>query len=391
MVSPYFLPIVGGSETQAWYLSRALQARGLAVEAVTCQMTGLSVKETREGLVIYRLPGILNRIRYEDLSPLARLKAQFLFNLIVARFIYRHRWRYDVIHRHTAAYPFDLVFAGRLGKGTVAKVATAGDITFAHSQVAALSPHWGSFIRRLNAWALKKVDAIISLSAEIEAELKSLGLSDNIRHIPNGVDTDLFRPVEIAARNGLRERLGLPEGPVILFSGRLVRRKGVDVLLRAAWEIITSGQTIHILILGQGPEGGNLRALVQELNLGSHVTFLGEKGQEEVASYLQSADLYVFPSRREGLPNALLEAMAAGLAVVGSATGGVMDVIESEVNGLLVAPDDTAELAQAITVLLTDEEKRKVLGTTAREKVIADFSLNRVTDKYIELYREIGC
>ncbi len=168
----------------------------------------------------------------------------------------------------------------------------------------------------------------------------------------------------------------------LLAVGRLVAKKGYPVLLEALARTIAAGHAVSLTIIGTGDERGPVEALVERLGLAGSVCMLGACTQQQVAAALRDADAFVQASRvladgdRDGIPNALLEAMAAGLAVVATCVGGIPEVIADGVTGLLVAPEDPGALADALGRLADDPALRARLGAGARAHAVA--SLDRV-------------
>lgn len=167
--------------------------------------------------------------------------------------------------------------------------------------------------------------------------------------------------------------------PVIGGVGRLDRQKGFDVLVDAL--ALLPG--VSAVVVGDGPERDALMRRAYDRSVADRFMILGWK--EEVGPFLRSLDLFVLPSRFEGLPLALLESMAAGVAVVASDVGGVGEAVVSEESGSLVPADDAPALAAAIRGLLDDEERRKRLGARAREVWRARFTAERMQQRYVDI------
>jgi glycosyltransferase involved in cell wall biosynthesis len=388
MVNPYYLPIVGGSEIYAHRLGCRLLKHGFSVDVLTAGFRGLPQRDNLDGIDVFRLPGVFDETRYEELSPLRKLRAQLALIAGLNRFLLARGSNYSILHRHTLVYPFEVFLAKSIGIKTVGIVATAGDPSFVRSEVARQVQVWRPTIRAINTWALCRFDAVISTSHQITAELATLGVPDtSIHRIPYGVDTGHFAPVAESSKLSLRRQLGLPEGPLVIFTGRLVHRKGVDVLLEAWSTACRQVTDATLLIAGAGSEHGSLTEQSRALGLESCVRFLGEL--DDVVPYLQAADIYAFASRGEGLPNSVLEAMASGLCTVATRIGGVVDAIQDGRNGILVPMDDAEALAGALERLLADPAKRRRLGEQARRTVIRDYSLDMATERYVRLYQQL--
>jgi glycosyltransferase involved in cell wall biosynthesis len=175
--------------------------------------------------------------------------------------------------------------------------------------------------------------------------------------------------------------------PYILAIGRLVPQKGFDVLLRA---MATEGlQTHDLLLAGDGGERASLEKLAADLKLDGRVRFLGQVQRPQAASLFRSCDMVVFPSRAdEGLPVVCAEAMAAGKPIIGTRVGGVPEAVVPERTGLIVAPEDPAELAVAIARLLADAPMRRSMGEAARQRA-GMFSWPVIAGMYREVYGNV--
>jgi glycosyltransferase involved in cell wall biosynthesis len=239
---------------------------------------------------------------------------------------------------------------------------------------------------------LRDADAFVAMSRLIHDEIVAAGIApEKVRHIPHGVDTERFRPATPAERAELRLRFGLPaEGRIVAFTGRLLRGKGLETLLEA---FASQEQRAHLLIVGSG-DGQMLsvedvvRERITRPDLVGRVTMTGRV--DNVEDYLRAADVFAFPSEFEGLGLSLIEAQACGLACVGSRTGGIVDVIEEGVTGLLVNPGHATDLAATLGVLLSDEERRAALGAAARKRARYQFDVKESVDRYRALFHEIS-
>ena len=358
-------PITGGAQRQIAAVAPLLCAAGVAVEVWTRAVPGLPGFERIAGVPVHRLgrAGAFASARFAA-AACARLL----------------RSRPDVLHAYSLFSPAAVALLARrvLGVPTVVKVLRGGNLGDA---VRLRHKPFGA--QRAAALA-RGIDRFVSISGEIDGELDALGVPAARRcAIPNGVDTNRFRPAEPRARAALRARLGLPDAPLAIYAGRLVPEKCVDGLL-AAWALVTrTHPDATLAVLGSGPCEPALRRAAPP-----GVRFLGDV--DDVAPHLRAADLFVLPSRTEGLSNALLEAMATGIAVVATAVGGAVDLIEDGENGRLVPADDREALAGALASLLADGALRQQLGARARARVLADYALPVVAERLTGLYRDLG-
>ena len=194
---------------------------------------------------------------------------------------------------------------------------------------------------------------------------------------PLGVDIERFRPQA-------RERAA---GPFrILCVGRLAPAKGQQVLVQAARLLRDAGKDIRLSFVGDGPDAERLRQAVAAARLDDCVEFTGALNQVEVRKRYADADAFVLSSFAEGIPVVLMEAMASGIPCVSTRITGIPELIRSDEEGLLVAPSDAAELAQALSQLIDDPARRARIGTAARARVAADYHLQRNVARLANLF-----
>jgi len=195
-----------------------------------------------------------------------------------------------------------------------------------------------------------------------------------IEIVPNGIDLDEFSPA-----------IGPSAGPMRLICvSRLIPRKAIDVLIKSFVAVHARFPQSELTIVGDGTLDRHLRRLAQDLGLGCAVRFAGYQPHEAMAEFYRSADLFVLPSRFEGMSNALLEAMSSGLPVVVTDTGGVTELVED--NGIVVQRSDPDELASAILTLLDDDDRRRHAGAASR-KIAEEFGWRSVAHSYLDMYR----
>jgi len=228
--------------------------------------------------------------------------------------------------------------------------------------------------------------AVIAISSEVKEHLiADLKLdAKNISVINNGIDTGNFG--DFSARDDMRKDLGINDALLVGIIARLSDVKGHIYLIRAMRQVIKTFPTAKLLIIGEGKMKNALIKEVDVSGIKENVLFIPEAGNTR--DVLAAMDIFVMPSLQEGLGLALMEAMAQGLAVVGSAVGGIKTLIQDEVNGLLVGPADVEELAKAIAELLRDPDKRRNLGANARKFIIANFSKEKMVDATERVYNK---
>lgn len=368
-------PLSGGAEAQAKSLAQALAARGVEVTVLTRAYPGLPASETVNGVTVSRLR-----------APGSGLLASVAFSFSLLFTLLRNREVYDIYHIHLASsHAIPAGFLGPiLGIPTTLKFGATrefGDIGTSRNK---FGGRWKlDFLKR-------RINAFVCTSREMVAELTAEGFDASLTHlIPNGVDTATWSPVSPSERAVLRAKLGLNDRPVALFSGRLEPQKGLEALLES-WKLIVANHPDAALILaGRGSQEVLLREKADRSGISSSVRFLGQLKPDDLRDYYRVADLFVLPSLAEGLSNALLEAMSCGLPVVASRVGGTEDLVSDGVNGLLMEPGSIQPLADAILRLLEDHPAALQKGMRARETVESGYSLERVAERYLELYRSL--
>jgi len=247
---------------------------------------------------------------------------------------------------------------------------------------------YGRLYLRLERALARLSFAVVHVSESQATEARALGLAPagRTRVIVNGIDAASVRAAAAGAPMS-RATLGLrPDALVLATIARFDPVKRLEVLVRALPLLVARVPEAQLLIVGDGPERGALRALARALAPGDRVVFAG--AIPDAARVLPVVDLYVTASRREGLPTAVLEAMACGLPVLATEAPGHVDAVEPEVTGRLVPLDDAPGLATAAGLLLRDPALRARMGGAGRERVERRFSRARMLAEIAALYRE---
>jgi sugar transferase (PEP-CTERM/EpsH1 system associated) len=286
------------------------------------------------------------------------------------------RERVDVLHTHL----FGSNTLGRL-LGRLAGV----PVIVAHE-------HWSTKASR-EVWvdrALYRLSdrILVPSAASKEMVIKAEGIPANrIDVVYNGVDTAIFG--QSGGRKEVRSELNIPADATVLgIVGRLSEEKGgVDVLIRAVARLSKTNPNLRLLVVGDGP----LRSSLEALAVGSAPsgTFIFTGTRNDVAHLLSAMDLFVLPSLNEALPIVVLEAMAAGLPVIATRVGGVPEIVDHEKTGLLVQPGSEDALHSALDRLISDPDLREQLAQAGRERVAADFTIERMVKHIEDLYEEL--
>jgi glycosyltransferase involved in cell wall biosynthesis len=206
--------------------------------------------------------------------------------------------------------------------------------------------------------------------------------------IYNGVDVTRFPVASVQATAQARRAIGMPVGvPLVGSLGRLHPQKGFSDLLTAFAQVRQRVSSVRLFVAGDGELRDDLEAQARSLGIAAAVTFAGVRA--DVSEILAALDVFVLPSLWEGMPNAVLEAMAAGLPVVATAVGGTPEVVVDRVTGLLVPPQDPGALARAIERLLRDPGLRRTMGRAGRRRVERHFHIQETVRQVQDLYEAL--
>jgi glycosyltransferase involved in cell wall biosynthesis len=238
-----------------------------------------------------------------------------------------------------------------------------------------------SVLTRLAAWALRQSDFVRAVSSSTQQKVSRVIPDKPVFIFPTYTDIELFLAEPEPAANA---------AGTVLFAGALIYLKGVHNLIEAMAAVGADYPRSRLVVVGRGEYRGELEKLAQRLGLSDRVTFTDELPQSLLRKYMQECHILVLPSLTEGLPRVLLEAMACGKPVIGTAVGGIPELIEDGVSGFLVPPDDVASLAESIKKLLADEGLARDMGQRGRDFVARTFSTERYVAGYAEIVERAG-
>jgi glycosyltransferase involved in cell wall biosynthesis len=383
MVISQFCPIIGGAEKQAQLLAQKLIEKGVEVKVVTGWWKMKTPrKEILNGVQIFRNFSFWGMWGVKGLRPLGVL----MYMISLAVYLVVHKNDYDIIHVHQALYPaFVSTFVGQqvLRKPVIVKTASSG-ITSDIEQLKQVP--LGNYQLR---YLLSKMNSLVTVSNAGGKEFTSLGFPESrIKNIPNGVAL----PHHGKVNYGQVKR--------VITTARLSKEKGIDILIRAWGHVVSEEKESKLVIVGDGTLMDELKKLAECLGVGESIIFTGMV--QNTTRYLIEADIFVLPSRAEGLSNALLEAMSYGLPCIGTYVGGNVELFGEEgnktiragefiisKNGLLVNQEDVKGLSDAMLYLIRNGSKREELGNCARLSVRENYSIELIADKYIRLYQHV--
>jgi len=288
------------------------------------------------------------------------------------------RGGFDLVHAHLPLAGVVARFAGRLARVPV--VYTEHNLQERYHPLTAHA-------NRLT-WGLQR--QVVAVSGEVAGSIaRRFGARVPVTVVQNGIEIPDLEELS-SGRQEVRRNLGIDEAAEVVGAVAVLRsQKRFDLWLEAAREIAASRPAARFLIVGDGPLRSELEALATELELAERIVFAGL--QTGVRPYLAAMDLFLISSEFEGLPLALLEAMAARLPVVATRVGGIPEVIETERSGVLVDFGDPHVLAVEVSRLLGDSEARRSLGRAARSRVEAGFSVARMARELEAIYARVVC
>lgn len=360
--SELFWPYIGGAEVFAAKLIRSLSQRGVEIRVVTshdtCELPDL---DQFDGVPVHRLPfravasgRAPGRLR-EVLTEVARLKTQF---------------RPDLVHIN-AVGPSTVFHLQTLGKDRVPTLVTL------QQEVLPNQTAGGTLLMRL----LMAVDRVVAVSNAVLAQAR--------RSLP------VIEPKSCCIYNGVEEPLVDPaplpwHPPTLLYLGRLVPAKRVEVVLAAMARLLIRHPQLRLLIAGDGPLRETLEARARELGIAHRVEFLGWVNPDDVYTVINSATCVLMPSLREGLPLVAVQAALMGRPIVASAVGGLVEVILDQHTGALVDPDDFEGFVSAVARVLEDPERATCQGMAGRAHARKTFDWEQTVLRYHEVYRGIA-
>jgi len=358
---------VGGSEHQMVEVASRQKARGYQVVAGCLSTEGSLIEILRDaGISVFEFNPKGGLFRPKGIFQLLRL----------ARFFQKHQ--FDVVQTHDLYSTLMGVPAAWLARVPVI-LSCRRDLS-----------HWWWYTP-FRRWILRLIQnrstyVIANSQAVRDFLVEKDGFDSKIvRVIRNGVDLERFLNIS-QDRQRLPSHLAFDSKLIAVVANMHFETKGHTDLIRAAAEVSRECPVARFLLIGDGAERAHIEAMVAELGLGKTVLFLGRRN--DVPSILACCDLFVLPSWAEGLPNSVLEAMAAGLPIVSTSVGGIPELIEDGVSGLLVSPKDSHALATAILRLLRDEQLAKRLAQSAQAQARKEFSFERLLSDLDRLYVE---
>lgn len=332
--------------------------------------------ETCVGHMRYARPGVLKlEERLPDCDVFA-LPHRLRMDAGLLKRLYREIKRRNIAAIHSHGYKPDFY------AGVAARLAGIPVISTCHL--------WTRATRALRAYAridallLRRFNRVVAVSQPIMRELKTAGVrEDRLDFIPNGVAVQQF----LSSRPAFRQLF--PYDAFIFGAAcRQVSAKGVDTLLRAMQHVAALLPRARLLIAGDGPSREDYRQMAQQLRIGDKVVFLGRC--DSMPEFYASLDTFVLPSLDEGLPVALLEAMASARMVIATNVGSVKDVVHDQENGLLIPPGNVLALTSAMLSVTSNQDRLSRFAGVARGTILAHYSSCQMVNRYASIYRGLA-
>jgi len=372
ILSQDFPPLIGGIAAHVYELSKALEKLGNEVHVIVPRYPyNLKNEEIVEGLHVHRVFQIRKRF----------LSGNFYipFGIMKLKSVIK-KYRIDVVHYHSS-YPESIITKFVKDIPVVFTLHESGFLEMAEKK---------KYEKRLR-FRISHPDKIIGPSIELATIPTKFGVQkEKTIFIPNGVDPQKFSPLIDSSE--IKKRHSLQGDLVVLCPRRLEPKNGVRYLVEALPAITKELNDVKFLFVGEGgykTERKTLEEKVRKYGLTNKVIFTGDIPNQEMPKYFAASDIVVLPSLIEATSIAGLEAMASGKALIGTSVGGIPQIIDDGLTGIIVPPRDPEALSIAILKLLKDDELRIKMGLNARKKVEREFTWDKIAQKTMEVYEEV--
>ena len=383
MLSWEFPPrIIGGISPHVYFLSKSLAKQGVKVYVVTCDFPGAPAHEVIDGVEVYRIDS------YKNPAP-DFASWVYLMNLNMqketAALARKLDIKIDVFHAHDW-----LVANAGIGLKHIFRKPLL--VTVHSTEMGrrdGLHTNTEKMIHETEAWLTYEAWKVICCSDYMIQHVKWVfGLpTDKLVMVPNGVNTDVYDDVKNNLKD-FRKNFALPEEKIILYVGRLVYEKGIHVLINAAPKILDKVDA-KFIIVGSGYMKEQLLNIVRSMGLEHKVLFEGFLDEHTLLKLQKCADVSVVPSLFEPFGIVALEAMAAKSAIVVSDTGGLSEIVEHDVTGVKVYPNNPDSLAWGITKILLDENYRNRIRENAYKKVQEKYDWEKIATQTKRIYEGV--
>jgi glycosyltransferase involved in cell wall biosynthesis len=386
MLNPFFLPYQGGTEKHVLEVSKRLAKKGFDITVLTVRLPGTKASEEFEGFKIKRANALFV---LDKLPPFSPVPPPIALSPVMNSEIRKEMHRNDLAHIHNRFFysPEDAKTVKKTGKRLC--------ITLHNARTQGISPQTDFFGKLYDETSgkaiMRECDAIAAVSRNtLEVTAPKELVEARGRVIYNGVDTKLFTVPRKSEELEFKEELGInPEKKVVLCVCRLAPQKGLQYLMQGFAIARKRFPDSHLVILGTGSEEEKLRKLGKQLKLGGDFSLIAEKVPEEkLVRIYQASDAFCLPSLWEPFGIVVVEAMACGKPVIGSAIGGIPEIVSKE-SGFLVQPKNPKAISERLAELFENEGKAKKMGLAGRRIVEGKFTWDNSARGYEKLYGEL--
>lgn len=365
-VSHEFPPIGGGGANACYFLTKGFAEKGHEVTLVTANYQGLPEEETQDDVHIIRV----NALRQHKEHCSFKEMLSYLMKAYPVAKKLQKKERFDI------CLVFFGIPSGPIGYLLKKKYKLPYVIRFGGGDVPGFQERFTK-VYKLIAPAIKLIwknaDALIANSQGLKDMALDFYDKKDFEIICNGVDTDIFHPIEKKETDEFR----------ILFVSRLIERKGLQFIIPQLQEIQKKvSKKVRLIVVGDGPYRETLEQIVREKNVQEMVEFVGQKDKKEIVSFYQKADVFILPSEKEGMPNVVLEAMACGLPIIMTPCEGSKELVTN--NGFIVNHED---FGKKIIECCEKPDMTKKLSVASRKNILDGFSWKRVVDNYEKLLK----
>ena len=393
-----FPPEFGGTGAMAYQLSQGLAQQGLSVEVITRQIVPPAAKQEYFGKVLVKRIAPAGRLKGLGWRAVPLLLGYLV--RLVALLVERSRQFDVVIVSGMKIIPLAAIPVCRiLGKKCIVRIESPFEIrepVSSESMTAmnsAMARGLMQVLSRLQSAVLRRAQTVIAISAEIETLLAgNPRIRSRVTKIPNTADLSRFKPLDEAAKAGLRRDLGIsPDRTVLVNVGRITRSKGMATLIRAWPAIVARHPEVLLVIVGSGKGywddcEDEVLECIRANHLEDHVLLVGQS--DRAHEYFQAADLFVTPSEYEGFALTLIEALGCGIPALTTSVGEAPQIIHEGSNGFLCTPKSQTDLCAKIEIALEQRASWSEMGRRARESVL-EFDVPRVSARYAILCRDL--
>jgi glycosyltransferase involved in cell wall biosynthesis len=383
-----YLPIFTGAAIRHNQLAQLLIEHGIKVNVLAPQTNGLCEHEVINNVEVARFPS----------GPFRDKKLRSIWGAFyLCCELWLRRKEYDLVHAVTTNDFWSPVFlfVRILGKPVVL------EFTLLEGQQKSMA---GRLLTQIANYFFKQMDAYIAISTPLVREIKARGLSSaKCFLIYYGVYPDRFAPLDDSHRKSMRECLGLNQDDYyLIFIGSFIQRKGVDILVEMMELLKKARCDIHMVIIGENdfPHldfnhpahrfATQMKERIVRNGLQEQIHLVSRVKYEEILQWLQVCDMFIFPSRREGLGRVILEAMSVGLPCICSELDGIAyDIFQSDVDGIVIRDGSANDYAEEVIRLIDDPNLRQKMGNMARREVIERFDERKIIEDYKKLFENL--